>query len=69
MIKHIASIHRFQDNDKKSATALIGNCKGKAKVCEKDDFSCGFCGEAYSIKLGLIKHISQLHSEKLVESV
>lgn len=62
MIKHIASIHRFQ-NEK--TTGGGGGGEGKSKG--REEFSCGFCGELYQVKVNLMKHIKELHSEKLLE--
>lgn len=63
MIKHIASIHRFQGG--KTTAGGGGATEGKTKG--KEEFSCGFCGDLFQVKMNLMKHIKELHSEKLVE--
>ncbi len=80
LIKHISSVHRYQDAKKgivkegkpiaASAAAASGNTSdsNSTEMGGKEDFSCCFCGEPFDNKDTIRRHISQAHRDLLVRA-
>jgi len=67
LIKHISSVHRYQDEKKPGVLGKTGK-SGNASDDGKEDFSCCFCGEPFENKDAIRRHISQYHRDLLTKN-
>jgi len=69
LIKHISSVHRYQDEKKPGVLGKVAGTKsGNASDDGKEDFSCCFCGEPFENKDAIRRHISQYHRDLLTKN-